>query len=220
LYKEKEKLELYIRNFKKQKADYDNKFKQLNKNFLKFEVEKNKFNNEKQIFDHQKNLFYSLNFVLNSGQILNNLNCSDQKIDQGNNKLSINNITPQTDVTNSPGSLKKNIVSHTNLVKYSNSKNMSNLNSIKKEIIYEKPNIVTNSSKNREQEYSKDKSTKSSLDLQTQSQSYANSIEKERKNSMDKNNFITNVGQLNYNSSQISNDFNTNNVNIYFIYIE
>jgi hypothetical protein len=159
-----------------------------------------------------------LNFILNSGQILNNINFSDQKINEGNKKLSINNLTPQTDVTSSPGSYKKNLDFKNEISKENNSKYIINSNSIKKEIMYEKPNFFSNSSKSRERKYSKDKSSKGSFDLANQTQTYTSSIEKERKNSVDKNNVNTNIAQLNYTSGQILNDFNScNNVKHIFI---
>lgn len=182
---------MYIKNFKSHKAEYDNKAKSLNQNYIKFNNEVNKFNNEKDLFKFEKNLFYNINFLLNTGKIMNNIHSTEEKISDANNKLSANNVTTQpntTAVTASSGSIHINKNSNPSFSKTS-----------KKNIYYEKPENLMYSN-------NRDKSNRGSVDFQNQTN---NGL-------LEKGNLTKNITQNNYNSNQITTDgYNTvSNVSI------
>lgn len=100
--------------------------------------------------------------MLNSGKLLNNFYSTEDKVTELNNKLSLNNLTiPSTGITNSSSSVnaglglslhKNNSSNNSNSYhRKTNSNNLNNsngqkMNSVVKEIIYEKPeSYLTNS---------------------------------------------------------------------------
>jgi hypothetical protein len=153
--KEKEKLEQHIRLFKGQKTDFENKSHILNQNYSKLQTDLNKFIQEKELFNFEKKLVMNLNLMLHSGKNLSNMNFPEEKISEVNHKLSINNLTlPNTtgitNVTNSSGSLKGNLIK-----RYAHSNNGSQV--IKKEVVLENPQAFAVSVE-RKQTLSKEKS--------------------------------------------------------------
>lgn len=116
----------------------------MNQNFSKLQANLNKFQQEKELFNFEKKFVLNLNLMLGVGKNLSNLNFPEEKINEVNQKLSINNLTlPNTtgltNITNSSGSLKINLPNTENQTKRYQSHSSTNSMSFKKEVVLENP---------------------------------------------------------------------------------
>lgn len=143
-------MENHIKNFKTNKLNYENRSNMLNQNYTKFKTELEKFNKEKEIFNYQKDQYFQLNYLLSTGKTITNSNYNEDKINEINNKLQINNLAlPVPSVG-------------------TNTNNNKNLKFIKKEILVEKPKNVLfseRSNKKEKQTNKDDKINRSSNDM-------------------------------------------------------
>jgi hypothetical protein len=74
--------------------------------YTKHQNQVDKLQGERQIFNHEKEIFYNLNLMFNGGKLYSMFNAADEKINEMNNKISMNNITlPTAAVSYSTGSL-------------------------------------------------------------------------------------------------------------------
>ncbi len=123
----------------------------LNQNYTKYKTDQERLNKEKEIFNYQKDMYFQLNYFLSTGKTINNVNINEDKVNEINNKLQINNLALPVP---SVGTINNKF----------NNKNPK----IKKEILVEKPkNILFSerSTKKEKQSNKDDKINRSGSDI-------------------------------------------------------
>lgn len=122
ILKEKIKLENEIKNFKKNRTELENKNNLLSQQINQYTNDLYKLKLDKEVFEFEKNTFFKINFVLNTGKNLDNIEYAKvNDIKDIRKKLSINNLSlPTTNFTgNSSGSFTSKIIAKGNSQKTS-----------------------------------------------------------------------------------------------------